>query len=118
MTRWKVDASRRLDSPTLRLRVEWGPGCGLLELEELAEAAGLRAAHGNFGVLAVIHAELVAGFEPRHDLLDVVDVDYIGAVGAPEGLRVEQIQQLFQGAALRLAFERGRRDGDDALIDG
>jgi hypothetical protein len=32
----------------------------LLKLEEFAEALGLRAAHGNLGLLLVVHAQLVA----------------------------------------------------------
>ena len=99
----------------------WGTrflGRAELEVEELAEALGLGAADGDLGLLAVVHAELVAGLEPGHDLADVLDVDEEGAVGAPEGLGVELVDELFEGAAVGLAFDGAGDDGDGALVDG
>jgi hypothetical protein len=37
-----------------------------------------------------IHVQLIAGFEPRHHLLDVVDIHQVGAVNSPEGCGFEQ----------------------------
>jgi hypothetical protein len=56
----------------------------VLEVEEFAQALGLLARDGNFGLFLVVHFDHEAGFEPRNDFLDVVDVDEIRAVGAPE----------------------------------
>lgn len=47
----------------------------MLEVEKFAETAGLGAAHGDFGLFLVIHAQLVGAFEPGDDFADVVDVD-------------------------------------------
>jgi hypothetical protein len=41
----------------------------------------LLAADRDFGVLFVVHLEHVAGLEPGHDFLDVMDVDEVGAMG-------------------------------------
>src|ERR1700734_1122574 len=89
-----------------------------LEVEELAEALGLGAANGDFGLLGVVHAELVAGLEPGYDLADVLDVDEEGAVGAPEGLGIELVGELLEGAAVGLALDGGGDNGDGALVDG
>jgi hypothetical protein len=48
---------------------------GWLEVEEFAEAAGLGAANGDFGLFLVIHAQLVGTLEPGDYFADVVDVD-------------------------------------------
>ena len=37
---------------------------------------------------------------------------------APEDRGIEQVEELFQGAALRLAFDGGRHHGDNAVVDG
>ncbi len=76
------------------------------------------AADGDFGFLGVVHAELVAGFEPRHDFADVLDVDDEGAVGAPEGFGVELLHELFEGAAVGVAFDCIGDDADGAVVDG
>src|SRR5271154_5559031 len=91
--------------------------CGL-EVEELAEALGLGAADRDLGLLGVVHAQLVGGLEPGHDLADVLNVDQKGAVGAPEGLGIELVGELFEGAAVGLALDGGGDDGDGALVDG
>ena len=46
-----------------------------LEVEQFAQAAGLRAADGDFRLLLIVHAQLVGAFEPWHHFADVVDVD-------------------------------------------
>ncbi len=51
-----------------------------LQIEQLAQTARLRAADGNLGLLFVVHAQLVAGLKPRHNLADVVDVDHEAAM--------------------------------------
>ena len=71
-----------------------------LQIEQLPQPLGLRAAYGNLGLLLVVHAQLVAGLEPRHHFADVVDVDHKAAMGAPEERRVKQFEQLFKRAAL------------------
>jgi hypothetical protein len=89
-----------------------------LQIEQLAQATGLRAANGNLGLLLVVHAQLVAGLEPRHDLADVVDVDHEAPMGAPEKCRVKEFEQFLQGAALGVPFEGLRDDANDAFVDG
>ncbi len=61
-----------------------------LELEQLAQAADLCAADGDLGGFLVVHLQHVAGFEPRHDFLDVVNVHQVRAVWAPEGFGIER----------------------------
>ena len=106
---------------SLRDGEQWERGTGAivtkLEVEELAEALGLGAADGDFSLLLVVHAELVAGLEPGHDFADLVDVDDEASVGAPEASRVEQLEQLLKGAALGLALEDSRDDANDSFID-
>ncbi len=89
-----------------------------LEVEQFAKTFCLGAADGYLGVLGVVHAELVAGFEPGHDLADVLDVDDEGAVGSPEGLRVELIHEFFEGSAVGMAFDGWRDDADRPVLDG
>jgi len=69
-------------------------------------------------LFAVVHAELVAGFEPGDDFADVVDVDDVAAVGAPEEAGVEEFKEFFEGAALGVAFESGGDDANGAVFDG
>lgn len=88
------------------------------ELEEFAEALGLGAADGDFGLFFVVHFEHVAGFEPGDDFLDVVDVDEEGAMRAPEGVGIEGFVELFEGAVIGSAFEIAGGDGDQAVLNG
>lgn len=76
------------------------------------------AADGDLGLLFVVHAELVTGFEPGDDFADVVEVDDEAAMGAPEEGGVEEVKQLLEGAALGVAFKGLGDDADDAFIDG
>ena len=76
-----------------------------LQLEQLPEPLGLRAADGDLRLLLVVHAQLVAGFEPGHHFADLVDVDHEAAMGAPETRWIEQFEQLLESAALGLALE-------------
>src|SRR4051812_2263511 len=48
-----------------------------LQLEQFAQPPGLHARHRDFGVLFVVHAELVARLEPGDDLFDPVDVHQV-----------------------------------------
>ena len=48
----------------------------------------------------------------------MVDVDDVAAVDAPEEGGVEEFEEVFEGAALGLAFEALGDDADDAFIDG
>ncbi len=88
------------------------------EFEEFAEAFGLLAGDGDFGGLFVVHFEHEAGFEPGDDFADVVDVDEVGAVGAPEGVWVEGGVEFLEGAVVGGAFEVFRGNGDQAAFDG
>ena len=89
-----------------------------LQIEQFPQALGLGAADGDFGLFFVVHAELVAGLEPGDDFADVVDVDDVAAVDAPEEGGVEEFEEVFEGAALGLAFEALGDDADDAFVDG
>ena len=89
-----------------------------LEVEELAEALGLGAADRDLGFAGIVHAELVGGLEPGHDLADVLDVDEEGAMGTPEGLGIELVGELLESSAVGLALDGGGDDGDGALVDG
>ncbi len=60
-----------------------------LEPKQLSETLGLGAAYGDFALLFVVHAELVAALEPRNHFFDAVDVYDKGAMGAPEHVGVE-----------------------------
>jgi hypothetical protein len=89
-----------------------------LEFEEFAEALGLLAGDGDFGLFFVVHFDHEAGFEPGDYFFNVVDVDEIGAVGAPEGVGVESGVEFFEGAALRGAFDIAGNNGNEAAFDG
>jgi len=78
----------------------------------------LLAADGDFGLFFVVHFEHEAGFEPRDDFLDVVDVDEIGAMRAPEGFGIEGGVELLEGAVVGGAFEILGGDGNEAAFDG
>jgi len=88
------------------------------QVEEFAEAFGLLAAHGDFGVFLVVHFEHEAGFEPGNNFFDVVDVDEIGAVGAPEGVGIQRGEEFVEGAIVGGAFHVFGSDGDEAAVDG
>ena len=94
-----------------------GHGLCTLQVEEFAEAFGLLAGDGDFGLFFVVHFDHEAGFEPGHDFLDVVDVDEIGAVGAPEGFGVERGVELLESAVVGGAFQVAGEDGDEAAFD-
>jgi len=65
----------------------------------------LHAADRDFGVLLIVHAELIARFEPRHHFLDAVDVHQVGAVGRARKARGPGWPAVFDGAVVRLALE-------------
>ena len=48
-----------------------------LQLEQLSEPFGLRAAHWELGLLAVVHPELIGALEPWQDFLDAIDVHHM-----------------------------------------
>src|SRR5579872_365947 len=74
------------------------------ESEEFPQALGLSAAHRDLGLFLVVHAQLVRALEPGHNLTDAINVDQVGAVGAPKDIRVEAVEQLLQRSAVRLSF--------------
>ncbi len=51
-----------------------GRGKGL-ETEQLTQSLGLRAADRDFGLLLVVHAQLVGALEPGNDFPNPVDID-------------------------------------------
>jgi len=75
------------------------------------------AADGDFALLLVVHAQDVAGFEPGHDFLDVIDVDQPGAVHAPENFGIELGLQLLDGAVVGGALDVARGHVDAAVVD-
>ena len=89
-----------------------------LKFEQFAKAFGLLAGDGNFGGFFVVHFEHEAGFKPGHDFSDVVDIDEIGAMRAPEGIGVEGGVEFFKGAVVRGTLEILRSDGDETAFDG
>jgi hypothetical protein len=72
----------------------------------------------DFGLFFVVHFDHEAGFEPGNDFLDVVDVDEIGAVGAPERVGGEGFVKFLEGAVVGGAFHIASGDGDEAAFDG
>ena len=78
----------------------------------------LGAAYGDLGLLLVVHAELVAAFEPWDDFANVVDVDQERPVGAPEDRGVEHLEKFFEGAGFGLAFYVWSGNRDHAFVDG
>src|SRR5208283_4124581 len=89
-----------------------------LEFEEFAEAFGLLTGDGDFGLFFVVHFEHEAGFEPGNDFLDVVDVDEIGAVRAPEGFGLQGVEEFVESAVVGGAFDVLGDDGDETAFDG
>ena len=55
-----------------------------LQIKKFAQPLGLRPAHGNFTLLLVVHAQLVAALEPGNHFLDAIDIDDKSTVRAPE----------------------------------
>src|SRR5215472_17140227 len=88
-----------------------------LQFEEFAKAFSLLAGNGDLGGLFVIHLEHKAGFEPEHDFLDVVDVNQIGAVRAPERVGIESSVKLLEGAVVRGTFEFPGGNRDKTALD-
>src|SRR5215470_20001507 len=86
-----------------------------LKLKEFAEAFGLLADDGDFGLLFVVHFEHVAGLEPGHNFLDVMNVDEIRAVRAPKNVRIERGVHFFECAVIRSAVGFARANGDEAV---
>lgn len=63
----KLPAPARLDRREL-LKLHAGAWL-VLELEKFAQAPGLRPAHRNLSLLAIVHTQLIAAPEPGHDFL-------------------------------------------------
>src|SRR5262249_11271433 len=101
------------------VRFTWCKGKSpALQLEQFAEALGLLAGDRDFGLLFVVHFEHVAGLEPGHDLLDVMNVYKVGAVRAPENVGVKCGVHLFERAVVGSAISFARADCDEAVGDG
>ena len=54
------------------------------EPKQFSQALSLSAAHGNLGLLFVIHSKLVGTLEPRDNFPDSIDVHEIRPVRTPE----------------------------------
>src|ERR1035441_1478863 len=74
-----------------------GASCGL-KLEQFPQPPRLYPADRNFGVLFVVHAELIARFEPGHDFFDAVDIDQVGTMHTPEHLAIQICLEILDGA--------------------
>src|SRR5213075_561286 len=59
------------------------------DFQVLPEPLGLRAADRDFRRLRVLHPKDVVPAEPRDDLLDLVDVDQVRSMHAPEHVRIQ-----------------------------
>ena len=90
----------------------------MLEVEEFAEAFGLLAGDGDFGVFLVVHFEHEAGLEPGNDFLDVVNVDEVRAMRAPEGIGIETGKEFVKSAVVGGAFDVFGGNRDEAAFDG
>jgi len=77
----------------------------------------LLSGDGDFGLLFVVHFDHETGFEPGNHFLDVVNVDEIGAVWAPEGVGGNGFVKFLEGAVVRGAFEFAGGDGDETTFD-
>src|SRR5579864_7770996 len=90
------------------------------ESKEFPQPLGLSAADRNLGLLFVIHAELVRTLKPGNHLANAVDVDQVGAVGAPEEIAVKTVEQLLECPAVGLSFHprcTRSHNCDDAVFD-
>src|SRR5438034_6833201 len=91
-----------------------------LQSEEFAKAPGLSAADGDFSLLLVVHAQLIGTLEPGDNFLNVIDIYQVGPVCPPEEVGIKAVQELFQSAAVRLAFHAvgpAGRYRDDAVLN-
>jgi hypothetical protein len=61
------------------------------EPKEFAQAFGLGAADGNFGLLLVVQAQLIRALEPGNNFLDSVDIYQERPMGPPEHVRIQAI---------------------------
>src|SRR6266699_4837830 len=89
----------------------------LLQIQQLPQPSRLGAADGDFGLLAVVHLQLVRALEPGDDFLDAVDVDEIRAVDAPEDVRIKVALELLDGAEVGLALEVAGDNADHPVLD-
>ena len=90
----------------------------LSKLQQLSQPLRLRAADGDFRVLAVGHTELVGAFEPGDNFFDVVDIDQVGAVDPPEKRRVQIGLKFLDGPVIGLAFQVLAHQRDEAILNG
>ena len=75
----------------------------LLQIQQLPQPSRLGAADGDFGLLAVVHLQLIGAFEPGDHFFDAVDVDEMRAVDAPEDVRIKVALEILDGAEVGLA---------------
>src|SRR5262245_59121763 len=71
------------------------------ELQVLPQPPRLRAAHRDLARLLVPHSQDVVPAEPRHDLLDLVDVHQVRPMHAPEDASVEPSLKLVERPVIR-----------------
>src|SRR5205823_14168117 len=89
----------------------------LLQIQQLPQPPRLGAADGDFGLLAVVHFQLVRALEPGDDFLDAVDIDEMRAVDAPEDVRIKVALELLDGAEVGLALEVAGDNADHPILD-
>src|SRR5438105_15394278 len=75
-----------------------------LQSEQFAQPSGLGAAYRDLGLFLVIHAKLVGALKPGNDFLAAIDIYQKGTMRAPEKIRIEAVDQLLQGATVRMSF--------------
>src|SRR5581483_9683125 len=94
-------------------------GCGL-QSEQFPQTLGLRPAHRNFGLLFVVHAQLVGTLELWHYFANAVNIHKIGTVHAPEEIEIERVEQFLECPAIRLSLNSIRprcKDADHAVFN-
>src|SRR5262245_33249015 len=93
--RWPSGRRRRPAHPPDRSSSRPEPA-RTLQLQIFPEPSGLRTADRDLRRLLVFHSQDVVPTEPRDDLLDLVDVDQMRAVHAPEDGWIEPRLQLVE----------------------
>lgn len=77
----KSAAKQRANRP---LGTDYPGEYGTSESEQFPQSFGLCSADGDFGLLLVVHPELIRALEPGDDFADAVDIHEVGAVRAPK----------------------------------
>src|SRR5258708_3743101 len=81
------------------------------QTEQFPKALGLSAANRDFGLLPIIHSQLVRTLEPGNHLADAIDIHQVRTVRPPEQTWIQAVEQLFKRPAIRLTLHAGRTPG-------